>query len=69
MYNNEFTILSTYQGSTGSGKTALAVKIAQQSGFPFVKITSKRNIPRHSDQAKVQALDKVRHIMILSILS
>ncbi|EDV26431.1 uncharacterized protein TRIADDRAFT_22168 [Trichoplax adhaerens] len=46
-------------GSTGSGKTALAVKIAQQSGFPFVKITSKHNIPRHSDQAKVQALDKL----------
>jgi len=41
------------EGANGSGKTALAVKIAIDSGFPFVKLISPENFVGYTDFAKV----------------
>ena len=41
------------EGENGSGKTALAAKIAIDSGFPFVKMISPENFVGYTDFAKV----------------
>ena len=41
------------EGDNGSGKTALAAKIAIDSGFPFVKMISPENYVGFTDFAKV----------------
>jgi len=41
------------EGENGSGKTALAAKIAIDSGFPFVKLISPENFVGYTDFAKV----------------
>jgi len=41
------------EGENGSGKTALAAKIAIDSGFPFVKMISPENYIGFTDFAKV----------------
>ena len=46
-------------GPPGSGKTALAAKIAQDSGFPFIKLVSAENMVGFSEMAKIQYLNKV----------
>ena len=46
-------------GDNGSGKTALAAKIAIDSGFPFVKLISPENFVGFTDFAKVQAIAKI----------
>ncbi|KAL3428190.1 Vesicular-fusion protein sec18 [Phlyctema vagabunda] len=46
-------------GPPGSGKTALAAKIAKDSGFPFIKLVSAENMVGFSENAKVQYLTKV----------
>ena len=46
-------------GAPGSGKTALATKIACDSGFPFVKICSPSDLVGYSEAAKCQHLKKV----------
>ncbi|KAH8598280.1 vesicular-fusion protein-like protein sec18 [Bisporella sp. PMI_857] len=46
-------------GPPGSGKTALAAKIAKDSGFPFIKLVSAENMVGFSESAKVQYLNKV----------
>ena len=40
-------------GENGCGKTALAAKIAIDSGFPFVKMISPENYVGYTDFAKV----------------
>lgn len=46
-------------GPPGSGKTALAAKIAMDSQFPFIKLVSPENMVGFSEMAKVQYLNKV----------
>lgn len=46
-------------GPPGSGKTALAAKIAIDSGFPFIKLVSPENMIGFSEAAKIQYLNKV----------
>ena len=47
------------EGENGSGKTALAAKIAIDSGFPFVKMISPENFVSQTEFAKVQAIAKI----------
>jgi vesicle-fusing ATPase len=46
-------------GPQGAGKTALAAKIALESGFPFVKLVRAKAMIGFSEQAKIQHLNKV----------
>lgn len=43
----------------GSGKTALAAKIAIDSGFPFVKMISPENFVGDTDLTKVHKIAKI----------
>ncbi|KAI9801445.1 MAG: transport between ER and Golgi ATPase protein [Piccolia ochrophora] len=46
-------------GPPGSGKTALAAKIAIDSGFPFIKLVSPENMVGFGEMQKVQYLNKI----------
>lgn len=46
-------------GPTASGKTALAARIAIDSGFPFIKLISPEDMVGFSEMAKVQHISKV----------
>ncbi|RQM05400.1 hypothetical protein DH86_00001951 [Scytalidium sp. 3C] len=46
-------------GPPGSGKTALAAKIAKDSAFPFIKLVSAENMVGFNEMAKIQYLNKV----------
>jgi vesicle-fusing ATPase len=46
-------------GPPGSGKTAIAAKIAKDSEFPFIKLVSSENMVGFSEMAKIQYLQKV----------
>ena len=45
-------------GPTGSGKTALAAKIAKDSGFPFVKMITPESMVGYNEMGKVTQLSK-----------
>ncbi|EOA84868.1 transport between ER and Golgi ATPase protein [Exserohilum turcicum] len=45
-------------GPPGSGKTALASKMAIDSGYPFIKLISAEDMIGYSEMQKVQQLDK-----------
>lgn len=45
-------------GPTGSGKTALATRIALDSGFPFVKVLSPGDLVGMGENSKCQVLKK-----------
>lgn len=47
------------EGNNGSGKTALAAKLALDSGFPYVKLISPEHFVGYTEYAKVQAIAKV----------
>jgi vesicle-fusing ATPase len=47
------------EGRNGSGKTALAAKLALKSHFPFVKMISPENFVGYSEFAKVNAIVKI----------
>jgi vesicle-fusing ATPase len=47
------------KGPAGSGKTALAVTIAQKSNFPFVKVISPENMIGYHESAKCQVIKKI----------
>ena len=47
------------EGQNGSGKTALAAKLAKDSGFPYVKIVSPESYVGYTEYAKVQAIAKI----------
>ena len=46
-------------GPTASGKTALAARIAIDSGFPFIKLISPEDMVGYSEMAKVQHISKI----------
>lgn len=46
-------------GSIGSGKTALATKIAKDSDFPFIKLVSAKDMVGLNEMSKIQYLNKV----------
>ncbi|KAB8077822.1 P-loop containing nucleoside triphosphate hydrolase protein [Aspergillus leporis] len=46
-------------GPTASGKTALAARIAIDSGFPFIKLISPEDMVGYSEMAKVQYISKI----------
>lgn len=48
-----------FHGPPGSGKTALAAKIAKDSGFPFIKLISAGNMVGFSEMAKIQYMNNV----------
>ncbi|CAE6996866.1 hypothetical protein P3342_000466 [Pyrenophora teres f. teres] len=45
-------------GPPGSGKTAMAAKMAIDSGYPFIKLISAEDMIGYSEMQKVQHLDK-----------
>ena len=49
-------------GAPETGKTALAVKIAQRSGYPFTKICTPENMIGYSEPAKVRAIKRVSEL-------
>eukprot|EP01136_Pigoraptor_vietnamica_P001184 Opistho-1_new@27481 len=59
--NSDRTPLVTVllEGPTGSGKTALAARLAMDSQFPFVKIISPEKMVGYSESAKCSAITKV----------
>lgn len=46
-------------GPPGSGKTALAAKIAADSGFPFIKLLSPENMIGFNEGAKIEYMRKI----------
>ena len=60
-----FKKLKVTLGASGTGKTALGVKIAQDSAFPFVRVISPENMIGYHDNAKCQAIKKVNHMTIM----
>lgn len=46
-------------GPPGSGKTALAARIAIDSGFPFIKLISPEDMVGFSESAKVQHISRI----------
>ncbi|KAJ1727435.1 transport between ER and Golgi ATPase protein [Coemansia biformis] len=56
-------------GPAGSGKTALAATIAQQSTYPFVRLVSPEAMVGFTDSQKVTAITKVFHDAYKSPLS
>lgn len=47
------------EGAPGSGKTALAAHIAQQSGYPYVKLLSPESLVGYSESGKCNKISKV----------
>jgi len=47
------------EGAPNSGKTALAARLAMQSGFPFVKICSPEDMVGFTESAKCQQIRKI----------
>lgn len=46
-------------GPTASGKTALAARIAIDSGFPFIKLISPEDMVGYTEMARVQYISKI----------
>lgn len=46
-------------GPRGSGKTALAAKLATDSSFPFIKLITAQNMVGYSEIAKINQLEKI----------
>eukprot|EP01114_Cavostelium_apophysatum_P005910 TRINITY_DN1708_c0_g2_i2.p1 TRINITY_DN1708_c0_g2~~TRINITY_DN1708_c0_g2_i2.p1 ORF type:complete len:741 (+),score=233.24 TRINITY_DN1708_c0_g2_i2:137-2359(+) len=47
------------EGAVGSGKTALAAKLATESGYPFVKLISPEMLVSYSETGKVNKITKI----------
>jgi vesicle-fusing ATPase len=53
------TLATVMHGPPGSGKTALAARLAMDSEFPFIKLITAQNMVGYTEMAKIQALDKI----------
>ena len=51
-------------GPPGSGKTALAAKIALDSGYPFVKLCSPNNMIGFNEPSKIQHIQKIFVLLV-----
>ena len=47
------------EGAPNAGKSALAAKIAKDSGFPFIKICSPENMIGYTESAKCMTIRKI----------
>jgi vesicle-fusing ATPase len=47
------------EGINGCGKSALAAKLAVESGFPFVKMISPESFVGYSEMGKISAIVKI----------
>ncbi|CAK8680969.1 unnamed protein product [Clavelina lepadiformis] len=56
-------------GGVGSGKTALATKIADDSGFPFMRVCTPDNLIGFSEAAKCQYLKKGHRLLVIATSS
>lgn len=54
-----YHVLDHYRGQPSSGKTAIAAKIAVESGFPFVRIISADEMIGYSDVSKSTQIHKI----------
>ncbi len=54
------------KGDHGCGKTALAVQIAKDSGFPFVKVLSAKKMIGLNESAKCHCIKEVNRLSILN---
>lgn len=60
MIRDGFSLSSVLlHGPSGSGKTALAAQIALDSGFPFVKLLSSRDMDGYNEMGKVAHIGRV----------
>jgi len=59
--NSDRTPLVTVllEGSSGSGKTALAAKIATESGYPYVKLISPESFVGYTESGKCSRISKI----------
>lgn len=46
------------EGPSGTGKTALAAKLALESEFPYIKLISPENFVGYTENGKIQAINK-----------
>ena len=53
------TLTTILFGPPGSGKTALAAKLAIDSGFPFIKLVTSHDMVGFSEMQKVNQLEKI----------
>ena len=58
-HGNTQMFTSVLHGPPGSGKTALAAKIALDSGFPFVKLCSPNNMVGFNESMKVSHIQRI----------
>jgi hypothetical protein len=64
--SNQTPLLSVLlEGDVGTGKTALAAKLALDSGFPFTKVISPEMYVGFSENAKCTAIAKVLFVVVL----
>lgn len=59
MNSSSFLHTILLEGSNGCGKTALAARLALDSGFSFVKMITPENFVGYNTQGKIQAIVKV----------
>jgi vesicle-fusing ATPase len=57
--NNTFLITMLLEGPPGTGKTALAAKIAKGSDLPFMKLCTPENMIGYTEAAKCQVIKKI----------
>ena len=55
---------SLREGAVGSGKTALAAKLALDSGFPLVKLISPERMVGFSEQGRCNEINKVIFFLV-----
>ena len=61
--SHTFLFSMLIKGGAGCGKTALAVEIARESNFPFIKLISAESMIGFHESAKCQAIKKVCDII------
>lgn len=55
------------EGPVGSGKTALAAKMAKESDFPYMRLLSPETLVGYSEAAKCAKITKVCEVLLLQL--